>query len=317
MVALRGAVPYVSHSYDGNGSLSIDWVIALAGAGVGFIVGLTGMGGGALMTPMLVLVFGITPAAAVASDLVAAVIMKPVGGFVHLRRGTVNLKLVGWLVAGSVPAAFFSVWMLSLVDNPDRIDKIVKTSVGAALLLASIAMVAKGAFSGRRHLAGSAKELKIRPVPTLLIGAFGGLVVGLTSVGSGSLIMVALMILYPTLVASELVGTDLVQAVPLVAAAALGHIIFGKVEFGLTASLVVGAVPGVYFGARASSRSPDHLIRPILAMVLILSGLKMLNVSTPIVGGLAVFLATVTAVMVVRGSKGQTQAEKSLTDQEV
>ena len=296
--------------------MNIDWVIALAGAGVGFIVGLTGMGGGALMTPMLVLVFGINPAVAVASDLVAAVVMKPVGGLVHLRRGTVNLKLVGWLVAGSVPAAFVSVWLLSLLDDPARIDNIVKTSVGAALLLASTAMVAKGAFSGRRHVAGPAGDLHIRPLPTLLIGMFGGLVVGLTSVGSGSLIMVALMILYPSLVASELVGTDLVQAVPLVAAAALGHVLFGSVEFGLTTSLVVGAVPGVYFGARASSRSPDHFIRPILAMVLILSGLKMLDVSTAVVGAVALVLAVVTAVMAVRGARAHTRTERSSSESE-
>ena len=283
--------------------MSFDWVIALAGAGVGFIVGLTGMGGGALMTPMLVLIFGISPSAAVSSDLVAAVIMKPVGGAVHLRRGTVNMKLVAWLVAGSVPSAFLSVWLLSLLDDPARVDDIVKVSVGLALLLASGAMVAKGAFSGSRKVGGSTQDIEIRVVRTILIGVFGGLVVGLTSVGSGSLMMVLLMILYPTLLASELVGTDLVQAVPLVGAAALGHVLFGNVEFGLTTSLVVGAVPGVYLGARVSSRSPDHIIRPVLAMVLILSGLKMLNVSTPIVGGLAVALAVVAVAMAVRGGR--------------
>ncbi len=288
--------------------MHIDWALALAGAGVGFIVGLTGMGGGALMTPMLVLVFGISPAAAVSSDLVAAVIMKPIGGGVHLRRGTVNLQLVKWLVVGSVPTAFLSVWALQHFANPARVNTVVQYSVGAALLLASVAMVAKGAFSGRRREGGSAGPIAIHPARTVMIGAFGGAVVGLTSVGSGSLMMVLLMILYPTLVASELVGTDLVQAIPLVASAALAHMLFGQVELGVTTSLVVGSVPGVYLGARLSSRSPDHIIRPILAMVLILSGLKMLHVSTAVVGALGVVLAAAAAVMIVRGGRPDTDS---------
>jgi uncharacterized protein len=283
--------------------MHIDGAIALAGAGVGFIVGLTGMGGGALMTPMLVLVFGISPTAAVSSDLVAAVIMKPVGGGVHLRRGTVNLQMVKWLVLGSVPSAFLSVWALAHFADPSRVNSVVQYAVGSALLLASAAMVAKGAFSGRRREGGASGALVLHPARTVLIGVFGGVVVGLTSVGSGSLMMVLLMILYPTLVASELVGTDLVQAIPLVAAAALAHLLFGHVEFGLTTSLVLGSVPGVYLGARLSSRSPDHIIRPILALVLILSGLKMLHVSNAVVGSTAVVLAAGAVYMIVRGGR--------------
>ncbi|MGZ4682930.1 MAG: TSUP family transporter, partial [Acidimicrobiales bacterium] len=138
---------------------------------------------------------------------------------------------------------------------------------------------------------------------TLLIGVFGGVVVGLTSVGSGSLMMVLLLMLYPTLAASELVGTDLVQAIPLVAAAAAGHMLFGKVELPVTLSLLVGAVPGVYLGARVSSRSPDRLIRPVLAVVLIVSGLKMLKVPTPVVGAVAAVLAVVAIGMIVRSAR--------------
>jgi uncharacterized membrane protein YfcA len=279
--------------------MHIDWALALAGAGVGFIVGLTGMGGGALMTPILVLVFGIQPLAAVSSDLVASMIMKPIGGGVHLRRGTVNLHLVKWLVLGSVPSAFASVWVLEHLGDPARVNTIVQYSIGVALLLASVALVAKGAFSGRRRVVGSAHEIQIRPLRTVLIGVFGGVVVGLTSVGSGSLMMILLMLLYPTLAASELVGTDLVQAIPLVAAAAFGHILFGKVQFDVTTSLLVGCIPGVYLGARVSSRSPDHVIRPILAVVLIVSGLKMLKVPTPMVGGIAAALVLGAVVMVL------------------
>ncbi|MGZ4695455.1 MAG: sulfite exporter TauE/SafE family protein [Acidimicrobiales bacterium] len=284
--------------------MGIDWNLALAGAGVGFIVGLTGMGGGALMTPILVLVFGMAPLAAVSSDLVASMVMKPIGGGVHLRRGTVNLRLVTWLVIGSVPAAFLSVWVLEGVSDPVRVNEIVQYAVGTALLLASLALVAKGAFSGRARLhAGDVNSIEIHPVRTLLIGVFGGVVVGLTSVGSGSLMMVLLLMLYPTLAASELVGTDLVQAIPLVAAAAAGHMLFGKVELPVTLSLLVGAVPGVYLGARVSSRSPDRLIRPVLAVVLIVSGLKMLKVPTPVVGAVAAVLAVVAIGMIVRSAR--------------
>lgn len=281
--------------------MHIDWLIALAGAGVGFIVGLTGMGGGALMTPILVLVFGIQPLAAVSSDLVASMVMKPIGGGVHLRRGTVNLSLVKWLVVGSVPSAFLSVWVLESFSDPERVNEIVQYAVGVALLLASVALVAKGAFSGRAGTAtGSVDSITIHPARTVLIGVFGGVVVGLTSVGSGSLMLVLLLILYPTLSASSLVGTDLVQAIPLVASAALGHIVFGEVRFDLTASLLIGAIPGVYLGARVSSRSPDRVIRPVLAVVLIVSGLKMLKVPTPIVGSVAGLLAVIAVVLVVR-----------------
>jgi hypothetical protein len=291
--------------------MHIDWLIAGAGAGVGFIVGLTGMGGGALMTPILVLVFGIQPLAAVSSDLVASMVMKPIGGGVHLRRGTVNLRLVKWLVMGSVPSAFLSVWVLESLSDPARVNEIVQYAVGCALLLASVALVAKGAFSGRASSATSPVDtIVIHPTRTVLIGAFGGVVVGLTSVGSGSLMLVLLLILYPTLTASSLVGTDLVQAIPLVTSAALGHIIFGEVKFDLTASLLIGAIPGVYLGARVSSRSPDRVIRPVLAVVLIVSGLKMLKVPTPVVGSVAGLLVVVAIVMMVRSRPTATDAEQ-------
>ena len=294
--------------------MGIDWGIALAGLGVGFIVGLTGMGGGALMTPILVLVFGMPPLAAVSSDLAAAVVMKPIGGGVHLRRGTVNLRLVMWLVVGSVPAAFLSVWVLESLSNPARVNDIVQYAVGAALLLASLALVAKGAFSGRvRVHAGDVNSITLHPFRTVMIGVFGGVVVGLTSVGSGSLMMVLLLMLYPTLAASELVGTDLVQAIPLVGAAALGHALFGKVDLPVTLSLLIGSVPGVYLGARVSSRSPDRLIRPVLAVVLIVSGLKMLKVSTPVVGAVAAVLTVVALVMIVRAYR----VEGASTDEPV
>lgn len=275
------------------------YVLALAGLGVGFVVGLTGMGGGALMTPVLVLLFGIDPGKAVGSDLVVSLLMKPVGGGVHLRKGTVNLELVKWLCLGSVPAAFASVWVFSRLFG-SNLNEVIQMAIGFALLLASVGLIAKGAFSGRRAAELDNGVVPVRPLPTFLIGVFGGVAVGITSVGSGSLMMPLLLILYPMLTAKQLVGTDLVQAVPLVAAASLGHVLFGEVEFGLTAALLVGALPGVWMGAHVSSRAADYVIRPILAVVLIVSGLKMLKVPSVTVGIISVVLAAVALVMVLR-----------------
>jgi uncharacterized membrane protein YfcA len=268
----------------------VDPMIVIAGLIVGVLVGLTGMGGGALMTPVLVLVFGVQPLAAVSSDLVVSLFMKPVGGFVHLRRGTVHFSLVKWLCVGSVPAAFGGVLLLRAFGDGERVQDVVKIALGAALLLAVATMCARGLLGLRRHgrawqagTVGSAQAgpatVAVKVLPTILVGIIGGVVVGMTSVGSGSLIIVLLLVLYPRLRAGELVGTDLVQAVPLVGAAALGHAIFGEVQLGLTAGLLVGAIPGVWIGARLSSRAPQMVVRRALALVLIASGLKLLNAS--------------------------------------
>jgi uncharacterized protein len=260
--------------------------VALAGALVGFVVGLTGMGGGALMTPIMVLVFGVQPLAAVSSDLVASLVMKPVGASVHMRHGTVNRRLAAFLCIGSVPAAFGGVLILKAFDTGEDFQERVKLMLGIALLLAATSMVVKNIVDARRgRMTGDKVDsIRIRPLPTIAIGLVGGLMVGLTSVGSGSLIIVLLLLLYPMLSAKSLVGTDLVQAIPLVGAAALGHLLFGDFKVGLTATLLVGALPGVYVGAKVSTKAPDHIIRPVLIMVLYISALKLLGVSTGYLG---------------------------------
>ncbi|NUW43490.1 sulfite exporter TauE/SafE family protein [Nonomuraea rhodomycinica] len=258
---------------------------------VAVVVGLTGMGGGALMTPMMMLFFNVPPLAAVSSDLVASAVMKPVGSVVHLRRGTVNLRLVGWLCAGSVPAAFCGVFVARAFAVGDG----VKYALGVALLLAVAGLAAKALLGGRGGTA-EASEIVVRPIPTLLVGTVGGLIVGVSSVGSGSLIIVALIALYPMLKANQLVGTDLVQAVPLVTSAALGHLLFGDFQLHLTVSLLIGSIPGVYLGARISSRAPGGLIRAVLAVVLLASALKLLNVgNTPTLWALAGAVAVIAA----------------------
>jgi uncharacterized membrane protein YfcA len=260
--------------------VDLDFGIALAGFIVGVVVGLTGMGGGALMTPILVLGFGIEPLAAVSSDLVAAVVMKPIGGGIHFRRGTVHTGLVKWLALGSVPGALVGSYLISHVSGD--VGDSIKIILGVVLLIAAAAMVMRSYLGSRRGIGGvegdDASRVPVRRAATLTVGIVGGTIVGMTSVGSGSLMIVALMLLYPTLSSRELVGTDLVQAVPLVLAAAIGHLIWGEFELGLTTSLLIGSVPGVIIGAQISSRAPDRFIRPVLVLVLALTGLKLLDV---------------------------------------
>jgi uncharacterized membrane protein YfcA len=279
----------------------IDLLKAVAGAFVGFTVGLTGMGGGALMTPILVLLFGINPSVAVSSDLLTSLVMKPIGATVHFRRGTVNWSLTRWLAVGSVPAAFAGVFVLNHLGSGDDVARRLKTLLGWALVVAAVAMVAR-AFLGARARArtaaatpGPAAPIPLKRVATVLIGLAGGFIVGMTSVGSGSLMIVMLLLLYPQLSAKELVGTDLAQAIPLVGAATLSHLLFGHVDFGLTGSLLIGSLPGVYLGARVSSRAPDALIRPVLVVILLASALKLLDFSNVALGSTLVLLALVGA----------------------
>jgi uncharacterized protein len=261
--------------------MGLNGYVVIGSAVVGLLVGLTGAGGGALMTPMLILLFSVKPAAAISSDLVAAVVMRPVGAIVHLRQGTVNLRLAGLMTLGSVPMAFLGAYLLKLLGDTSASQKNVEILLGAALLAGAAAMVLRFLLD-RRSGPRTAKldQVTIRPVPTVLIGMVGGLVVGLTSVGSGSLMIVLLLFAYPALSAGRLVGTDLAQAVPLTAAAALGALAFGHVEFGVTASIIVGSVPAVLIGALLSSRAPDRYIRPAITFVIFASGLKYVGVGT-------------------------------------
>lgn len=284
--------------------MHLDLLVAFGGLLVGFTVGLTGMGGGALMTPMLVLLFHVNPLAAVSSDIVASVVMKPIGGSVHLRRGTVHTGIVRWLMVGSVPSAFAGVLILDRLGDGADLDARLKTMLGGALLVAATAMTLKMLFQSRRHSATVApKDITVRVLPTVAVGVAGGLIVGLTSVGSGSLMIVLLLALYPRLQTSSLVGTDLVQAVPLVTSAALGHLLFGDFQLGLTTSLLLGCVPGVYVGARLSSRAPDHAIRPVLVAVLVASALKLLGAPTEVAAIVGIALGSATAVVTARASR--------------
>ena len=296
--------------------MNIDPLLALASFGIGIVVGLTGMGGGALMTPVLVLFFNVPPLTAVSSDLVASAIMKPVGSVVHLRRGTVNLELVKWLCVGSIPGAFSGVLIARALGSGQQVQDVIRIALGVALLLAAAGLTYRAYMrlvERARRRDGRAEPLPqgrpsvvLRKLPTVVLGAVGGIVVGLTSVGSGSLIIIALMALYPTLKASELVGTDLVQAVPLVASAALGHLIFGDFKLELTTSLLVGCIPGVWLGAHLSSRASGGLVRRALAFILLASALKLLNFSNTHTGVILLLVLLIAPViwMLVRRHHG-------------
>nr|WP_230379298.1 sulfite exporter TauE/SafE family protein [Microbacterium sp. ZXX196] len=266
----------------------MDWALVIAALGVGVVVGLTGMGGGALMTPVLVLGFGVSPLTAVSSDLITSAVMKPAGSLVHARKGTVHWKLVLWLMVGSVPAAFCGALIISAVGELTGVQTFVKTTLGVVLLLAAL-LLGLRAFIGMRNRArerrdgtttarSESSEVRPKVVATIIVGVVGGLMVGLTSVGSGSFIIIALMLMYPLLSMNRLVGTDLVQAVPLVIAAAIGHLLFGDVHWDVVIPLIIGSVPGAIIGARLSSTLPSGIVRRALALVLLAAGLRMLNV---------------------------------------
>ncbi len=288
--------------------------IACAALLVGFVIGLTGMGGGALMTPVLVILFHVNPTAAISSDVLASVVLKPIGGGVHARRGTVNWVLVRWLALGSVPAAFAGAYAISRFSGGSGAEDNVKHILGWVLLVAAAGMLVKTIAQTRRRALPTGERMDValvRPIPTMLIGVIGGFAVGLTSVGSGSLMIVMLLFLYPKLSAREMVGTALVQAIPLVASAAIGHLIFGDLQFGLTTSVLVGAIPGVYVGARISAGASDRYIRPALIAVLTISSLKLIGASNGVLLGTLIVSVVAIATYFVLDARRRRELQSS------
>ncbi|MCX6432160.1 MAG: sulfite exporter TauE/SafE family protein [Actinobacteria bacterium] len=283
----------------------IDFALSVGGFIAGIIVGLTGMGGAALVTPMLVLLFGINPATAVSSDVVAAAFMKPVGAMVHIRAKTVHWGLVAWLSAGSIPGVILGTMVFARVLTTDEASATIRTWIGWVLVLAVAAMVAK-VWVGRRAkgLRGQTDllgpDMPVRPVPTVLLGLGVGILVGMTSVGSGSLIVTTLLLLYPLLRPSVLVGTDLTQAVPMLIAGAIAHAGFGEISIAVVVSLLIGQIPGVWIGARMSSRYDGQALRWLLMVILFATALKLLGVSSLIAGMIAIVGVITVSVLIVR-----------------
>ena len=253
----------------------MDWAYSLSGLIVGFIVGLTGMGGGSLMTPLLVLSFGVPPATAVGTDLLYASITKAGGMWVHGRNGTVDWKVVGWLAAGSLPMALVTVLVLSVLKlDSGHLAALTSGVLGVALILTALALF----FRERLRQLGRAQHHATkdwRPRVALYTVATGvtlGVLVTISSVGAGAIGMAALFWLYPKLPSAKLVGTDIAHAVPLTAVAGLGHFYLGSVDFALLGYLLVGSLPGIYLGSHLSRRFPEKVLRPALASMLILIG---------------------------------------------
>lgn len=283
--------------------MHIDLYLVLGSAVVGFLVGLTGMGGGALMTPMLVLLFGITPSAAIASDLVAALFMKPCGVAIHWRRKTVNKDLVRYLCYGSVPAAFFGTYVMHLLGRSAVAEHRLEILLGTALIIGSLAIFYRSVFITPPSDTG---RVTVRRLATIFIGVVGGFMVGLTSVGAGSLILVLLVMVYPTLSNKQLVGTDLAQSLPLTLSATLGTLLFSHVDFSVTTSIIIGSVPAVILGALLSSRSEGLLLRRVITGVVLLSGLKYVGVPTSALGIIAVLIiALITFISVRQWRRGR------------
>lgn len=258
--------------------------ILAAGFLVGVVVGLTGMGGGALMTPALIFLGVGDAATVVTADLTAAAIYKTGGAAVHAKEGSPNLKLAKWLIVGSVPMALLGPWLIyGIAGNTSAsLDTLLKQCIGFALLLAASTYALRLYLNLRRVRRGGSEadpDPHIRPVATLLVGAAGGLLVGITSVGSGSVIMIALLMLYPGLSAVRLVGTDLVQAVPLVLAAAISNIALHGLDWSILVPLVLGSLPGTLIGARIAPRVPQSVIRRGIVIVLTMSGIALLDKS--------------------------------------
>jgi len=254
--------------------------ILAAGFFVGIVVGLTGMGGGALMTPALIFLGVGEAATVVTADLTAAAVYKTGGAIVHHREGSPNLSLAKWLIIGSVPMALLGPYLVAWFTDPEDLDATLKLCIGFALLLAALTYALRLYINLRRVRGGAApsdENPKVRPIPTLLVGALGGLLVGITSVGSGSVIMIALLMLYPGLSAVKLVGTDLVQAVPLVLAAAISNIALHGLDWGILIPLLIGSVPGTILGSKIAPKVPQSIIRRGIVVVLTMSGVALLD----------------------------------------
>ncbi|HEX6733220.1 MAG TPA: sulfite exporter TauE/SafE family protein [Azonexus sp.] len=256
----------------------MDYLYTLSGFAVGAIVGLTGVGGGSLMTPLLVLVFGVHPATAVGTDLLYAALTKAGGTVAHHRKGHIDWQVTRLLALGSLPAAALTIWILSLLPKGSNvIGQVISHGLGFALLLTAIAIL----FGRKlRDYAGSHDETPLRRRHlnkiTIVVGAILGVLVSISSVGAGALGVAALFFLYPKLSPVRIVGSDVAHAVPLTLVAGLGHWLLGGVNWSLLGALLLGSLPGIWLGTQVSAKVPEHILRRLLASMLILIGGKLI-----------------------------------------
>jgi uncharacterized protein len=254
-----------------------DLLHAIAGLLVGFLVGLTGVGGGSLMTPLLVLLFGVTPTTAVGTDLLFSSITKIAGSLVHGTRHSVDWTIVRRLASGSVPAAIAILLAISQFGQPPHAaNHVMLMALGVMLILTAVATLFQKKLAALAQ-SGAPREESASLWPTVALGALLGVAVTMTSVGAGAIGVTALLMLYPALRVSRIVGSDIAHAVPLTMIAGFGHWVIGDVHVPLLLNLLVGSIPGIVLGSLLSTRSPDRVLRPILAVVLLISGYKLLG----------------------------------------
>jgi len=272
----------------------MDPAIIFFGLGIGVLVGMTGMGGGSLMTPMLILIFGIQPTTAIGTDIFYSAVTKTVGGWRHFRMKTVNTDLVKWLALGSVPAAVLGVAIVSVLEDhvgADRLDSLVYAVLGGTLLMVGLITLARALIL--RTLVDERESFEVErrhKVAAVVIGATTGLVIGVTSAGSGTVIAILLIAVY-RLAPKKVVGTDVFHAAILLWAAGLAHWVGGNVDFALAANILIGSVPGVVIGAALSDRAPQGFLRTALGLVLVGSGIVTIQKGDPTVWPIAAAVA--------------------------
>ncbi len=254
----------------------INLMYSASGLGVGFLVGLTGVGGGSLMTPLLVLLFGVHPTTAVGTDLLYAAVTKAAGTLVHGMKGSIDWRVTGRLACGSVPAAAVTLWLLQRYGmHSQATTSVIQHVLGVALLITSISLVF------RPKLAALATRMPRQGGPghtivlTIATGAVLGALVSLTSVGAGAIGVTVLLLLYPALAIPRIVGSDIAHAVPLTLVAGMGHWLLGSVDVAMLLSLLIGSLPGIVLGSHLSARAPEAVLRNLLAAVLVLVGARL------------------------------------------
>ncbi|HET8955068.1 MAG TPA: sulfite exporter TauE/SafE family protein [Solirubrobacterales bacterium] len=274
----------------------MDPAIVLFGLGIGVLVGMTGMGGGSLMTPLLILIFGISPTTAIGTDIFYAAVTKTVGGWRHLRMKTVNMDLVKWLAIGSVPSAVGGVVLVSWLQTQvgeDRLDELVYAVLGGTLLMVGIITLARALIL--RNLIDERDRFEVErrhKVSAIVIGATTGFVIGITSAGSGTVIAILLIAVY-RLSPKKVVGTDVFHAAILLWAAGIAHWVGGNVDFVLAGNILLGSIPGVVIGAALSDKAPQGFLRTALGLVLIGSGIVTVQKGDPDVWPIAAGIAAI------------------------
>ena len=279
------------------------WQFTLAGLLIGTLVGMTGMGGGSLMTPVLVILFGVNPTVAIGTDIAHGAIFKTVGAVQHRRMGNVRAQLAGWMLLGSAPMSLVGVWLANWLNDRygDDLESVMARVLGAALLFGCAGLIAKTFIRAKELEEDEGFTLSARDkIAAFVIGFFGGFIVGLTSVGSGVFFGLTLLVLFP-LRAHKVVGTDIFHAAALLYVAGLGHWLAGNVDLSIVGWLLLGSIPGVLLGGHLTLSIPEQPLRLLLASVLGLAGLKLIDVPGAGIIVVVALAAGATALLVLLG----------------